>query len=157
MPDATDFSLLIPELPAWNNGDGIDIDSWLRCEGDFPLAIAFSRLFWPSFAEHDGCIFYSEFSLATYHSFLTACAGDKASVERVMNHRHILHLFSHPASTVTADQLVFLGKVLKEILAVKLSHDFPNRSFEIGVDEGPLDDLEDYQLTFWQPKNEPSP
>lgn len=31
----TDYSLLIPELARWNNGDGIDVDGWLDCTGTF--------------------------------------------------------------------------------------------------------------------------
>jgi hypothetical protein len=152
----TDYSLLIPELARWNNGDGIDLDAWLDCMGNFQLAIAFSRLFWPEFVEHDGCVLFAGFSLDTYHGFLTACNGDRAGVEAVMNHRHVLDLFHHAAPTATAAQLIYLGKVFNEILKVKLAHDFPNRVFEVSFEDGPFDDLIEYQVTFWQPANRPS-
>jgi hypothetical protein len=155
MADEIDYSLLIPELPTWNNGQGIDVDSWLGCKGDFQLAIAFSRLFWPEFVEHDGCVLRAEFSPSTYQDFFAACKGDRAAVEGVMNHKHLLEFFHHPAPTATTEQLLFLGRVLKKIHAVKLAHDFPDRSFEVHFDEGPFDDLIDYQFTFWQPANRP--
>lgn len=73
-----------------------------------------------------------------------------------MNHRHILDLFYHAAPTATAAQLIYLGKVFNEILKVKLAHDFPNRVFEVNFEEGPFEDLIEYQVTFWQPANRPS-
>lgn len=152
-PTDTDFAELIPELPAWNNGDGIDVDSWLGCKGDFQLAIAFSRLFWPAFAEHDGCVLFSSFSPAIYSGCLASCHGDRSAVEALLNHQHILHFFYHAAGEATAKQLIYLGRVLKEIYTIKLKHDFPSRTFTVAFDEGPFNDLEGYQITFWQPAN----
>ncbi len=150
-----DYSQLIPELPDWNNGNGIDVDSWLGCKGDFQLAIAFTRLFWPSFVEHDGCVLFAGFSPTTYSDFLASCNGDRAAVEAVMNHQHILDLFYHAAGEATREQLIYLGRVLKDIYAVKLKHDFPARTFTVDFDEGPFEALVEYQLTFWQPANRP--
>jgi hypothetical protein len=65
-------------------------------------------------------------------------------------------LFYHASSTATAAQLIYLGKVLQDILKVKLANKFPQRTFEVEFDEGPFEDLIDYQVTFWQPANRPS-
>ena len=43
----TDFHKLIPELKDWNNGDGIDVQSWIECVGSFQKAIGYSTMFWP--------------------------------------------------------------------------------------------------------------
>lgn len=40
-----DFDTLIPELPKWDEGKGIDVDSWLACVGNFEHAVAYARLF----------------------------------------------------------------------------------------------------------------
>lgn len=40
----TDFAKLIPELPDWNNGKGIDVESWIDCIGTFQLAVGYSTL-----------------------------------------------------------------------------------------------------------------
>lgn len=158
MKDQTpiDYSLLIPELPSWNNGNGIDVDGWLGCMGNFQLAIAFSRMFWPEFIEHDQCILFAKSSKKTYGDLMAAYKNNRAAVEGVMNHQHILDLFYHAASTATAAQLIYIGRVLKDILAVKLAHDFPARTFEVHFDEGPFEDLINYQITFWQPANLPT-
>jgi hypothetical protein len=156
MPNNTpiDYSLLIPELPAWNNGKGIDVDSWRGCSGNFQLAIAFSRLFWPEFVEHDGCVLFADFLPANYAGFMNNCKGDRAAVERVMNHQHILDLFFHAAGTATEAQVVYLGNVLKDILTVKLAHDFPARRFCVEFHQGVAEDLLEYEISFWQPANQ---
>lgn len=61
----TDFNLLIPELKDWNNGQGIDIESWIGCMGDFEKAIGYSVIFWPSFVEIEGCVFHLSNTPAT--------------------------------------------------------------------------------------------
>jgi hypothetical protein len=152
---ATDYSLLIPDLPNWNNGNGIDVDGWLGYMGKFQLMIAFSQLFWPDFVELDGCVFRYEVDPGNYDAWLNTTKGNKASVEAVINHRHILDLFYPARDSATAAQLIYIGRVLKEILTVKLQHDFPTRVFTVAIDEGPFDDLVEYQVTFWQPANEP--
>lgn len=37
------------ELAAWNNGDGIDLESWISCEGRFSFAVGYASIFWPAF------------------------------------------------------------------------------------------------------------
>ena len=34
-----DFNELIPEMRDWNNGAGIDVKSWIGCEGSFRMAV----------------------------------------------------------------------------------------------------------------------
>jgi len=40
---------MIQELSAWNNGKGIDLESWTGCSGNFKLAVGYSTIFWPKF------------------------------------------------------------------------------------------------------------
>jgi hypothetical protein len=136
MPEEVDYFRLIPELSGWNNGLGIDVDSWLSCNGSIQLAIAFSRLFWPQFTEHDGCILRAGFSPKTYADFLATCEGDRTAVEAVMNHVHVFDLFPNATQMATGEQIQFLGRVLREIYSTKLAHDFPLRSFEVQFNEG---------------------
>jgi hypothetical protein len=44
------------ELAAWNNGKGIDLQSWVGCEARFALAVGYASIFWPEFVEFDGYI-----------------------------------------------------------------------------------------------------
>jgi hypothetical protein len=147
---SNDFDTLVRELSRWNGGRGIDIDSWLSCVGSFELAIAFARLFWPAFVEHDGCVLFEGFSEASYTEFLEQTDGDRAAVEAVMNHRHIGDLFCGPDLEPTHAQLRHLGRVLVETWTAKLARDFPERRFSVTFPERELDELLDYEITFSQ-------
>jgi hypothetical protein len=88
------FNNLIPELPKWNDGNGIDIVTWIGCVGNFEHAIKYSSLFWPEFTEHAGCILWADFKIDAYDGFMRQTGGNKKAVEAVMNHVHILDLFA---------------------------------------------------------------
>ena len=145
-----DFAKLIPELPAWNNGGGISVEAWVGCSGSFELAIGYSRLFWPDFVEHDGCVFFADVSAESYRGFFEQCKGDRRGVEAVLNHRHVFDYFSHAGGSATEEQIVYLGRVLKDVWETKLARDFPGRRFVVSFPEGPFDNLIDYEITFWQ-------
>ncbi|MCI0642767.1 MAG: hypothetical protein L0Y72_27465 [Gemmataceae bacterium] len=148
----SDVSLadLIPETRAWNGGNGIDLADWIGCVGSFEHAIAYGELFWPDFVEHDGCVFFAGFSEESYRGFMQQTNGNRQAVEAVMNHRHILDLFSRPELSPTREQVVYLGRLLKEMWAAKLHRDFPGRQFVVSFDEGPSGNLLDYEVTFFQ-------
>jgi hypothetical protein len=57
------------ELAAWNNGAGIDIESWVGCEGNFSLAVGYTTIFWPEFVVFDGYILRKGFSEASLRGF----------------------------------------------------------------------------------------
>lgn len=151
--EQTDFSKLVPEIAEWNNGQGVSIDCWLESRGDFKLAIGFSRLFWPAFLEHDGCVFLGDGSLEYYEQWMKKFEGDRSKVEGMMNHRHMLDLFHHDSDSATAEQLDYLGNVLREAWEAKLARDFPVRKFTVTFDRGSADDVLGYIVTFWQPAN----
>jgi hypothetical protein len=144
-----DFARLIPELKDWNNGKGIDIDSWIQCVANHKVLVGCSRILWPNFVEHDGCIFLGDsLDEASYHNFLKQAGGDKTKVEATMNHQHVLHLFA--TELPTRDLVLYVGNLISEICRVKLSHDFPGRRIKVFFPQE--DDLEliDYEVTFFQ-------
>ena len=148
-PDV-DFTELIPELSTYNNGEGIDVDSWLTRVGSCAHAIAYARLFWPAFTVHDDCVLYAGFSQEIFGGFMEQTGGDKRSVEAVMNHRHILDLFQNGASEPSEEAIVHLGRVLKEMWSCKLQRDFPERKVIVSFWEEQIEDLLDYEITFYQ-------
>ena len=70
MSTALDFTQLIPELQAWNDGKGIDVVSWIRCLGRFDHAVGYSQLFWPEFTIHDECIMFADFTVESYETWM---------------------------------------------------------------------------------------
>jgi hypothetical protein len=146
------FAELIPELKEWNSGKGIDIRDWIGCEGDHKHLVGYARILWPDFAEHDGCVFLAEsFDKGVYKDWLAQTKGDKKRVEAVMNHQHIADLFSPShRERPTREVIVYIGRLMKDILQTKLRHDFPNRKIAVSFDEDGVEDLIDYQITFFQ-------
>jgi|GEM_PF-546467 len=144
-----EFGDLIAELKEWNNGDGIDVDSWIGCVGCFEHAIGYSRLFWPEFLEHDGAVFWKErFDEANYVSWMKALQGNREGVQAVMNHLHIVKMFPSEPEDPTSEQLVYLGRVLKDVWSTKLARDFPCWQTTVRFPVDDFDDLIDYQITF---------
>jgi hypothetical protein len=99
---------LIPELPLWNNGDGIDVEGWLSCMGNYEFAIAYAQFFWPEFIEHDGCLFRGSVHEKPYQNWVDSTKGKKTSIEAVMNHVHILDIFPNVKIPPSREQIVYL-------------------------------------------------
>jgi len=146
----TDFAKLIPELPNWNNGKGIDVASWIGCMGDFQKAIGYSVIFWPEFIEIDGYVLRAGVTREALQRWIEHCGTEKKSIEGTANHLHIRDLQYWNCPDATPERLVYLGRVLKEIYECKLRRDFPERTFKVEFYEGDADDLDGFELTFYQ-------
>ena len=142
------------ELNAWNNGDGIDLSSWVGCEGNFRLAAGYAAIFWPEFVAFEDYILTDGFSIESLRGFEKQKDGTPKSVEWAMNHLHIADIQHWGCPDISRDKLVFLGKTLEEIYAAKLKFDFPDKpcTVEFYQPENP-EDLTEYQLSFWQKKH----
>jgi len=160
-PVQSEVSDLIPELSLWNDGAGIDPESWICCSGNYELAIGYSFLFWPSFILIDDYVVRQGTTKEDIQEWEHALANEKGmsqeakreSIEAVLNHIHLTDI--HPEdSNPTEAQLRYLGNVLKQIYSVKLQADFPDRRFVVDFSEPPVTELRDYQLTFWQKRKE---
>lgn len=142
------------ELAAWNNGKGIDLESWIGCVGNFKLAIGYSAVFWPGFVLCEDYILRNDVSAESIRKWEVACNYDKRSVECVLNHVHIADM--HNANDdVSEDKIVFLGNILKQIWQAKLNWQFPDRPCEVSFYEPEnRKDLTLFELSFWQKKHE---
>lgn len=151
MQDTINYTDLIPELKDWNNGSGIDIDSWIGCEGDYEHLIGYGRIFWPEFIEHDDCVFFADgFTEENYRAFMARTKGDKAAVETVMNHWHIKDIFCSAEPKPTREMILHVGRLLKDIWQTKLNRDFPGRSITVSFPEEYEEDLLNYEISFFQ-------
>jgi hypothetical protein len=148
------------ELGAWNNGQGIDLASWISCSGSFSLAVGYVTIFCPKFIEFEDYIFQSdepvdEQFIENIRSFESREGSTPASVERVINHLHIADLQYRGCEDISPDKLVILGIALKETYEARLSYFFPNKpcAVEFYIPDNP-ENYDDYQLSFWQKKHE---
>ncbi len=146
-----DYDALIPELKRWNNGAGIDIDSWIGCVGNYEQLIGYAHLLWPDFIEHDDCIFFADgFTEENYHAFMDRTQGNKQAVETVMNHQHIMALFCSAEPRPSREMILYVGRLLKEVWQAKLNRDFPNRKITVSFPENYEDDLMNYEVSLFQ-------
>ena len=148
----TDFNELIPEMRQWNNGKGIDVESWVGCEGNFRLAIGYSTIFWPQFVEFEGYVFREGFSVEGLRGFehSRSCGNTRQCVEATMNHLHLDGIQHWGCEDISKERLIYLGRILAEIYRAKLAWQFPEKRFEVVFDDSPENELTDYQITFYQ-------
>ena len=145
-----DLEKLIPELRKWNEGKGIDVESWIYCVGNYEHAIGYLSIFWPKFTFYEGCVFFHGFSVESYDGFMEQTAGNKKSVESAMNHRHILDFFQNVESEPTEQQIIYLGRILQEVWQSKLDRDFPDLKIIVSFPVHGIEDMLDYETTIFQ-------
>ena len=146
------------ELGRWNNGAGIDLESWAGCSGNYALAVGYLTVFWPKFTRFEGYILREGFSIDSLRGFERQPGSTAKSVEWVMNHLHIATVHSHDDDLVSEDKVVLLGNALREIYQAKLAWQFPDTPCIVQFYE-PSEggELIDYQISFWQAKHEEMP
>jgi hypothetical protein len=145
---------MLPELAEWNGGKGIGLETWVRCSGNFRLAIGYSAIFWPRFVLFEDYILPEGFSIESLRGFEKNPSRGKLSVEAVMNHLHLDGIQYQGCEDITEQRIVYLGHILKEIYTAKLAWQFPDRPCEVSFYK-PDDrsDLTGYEITFWQKKH----
>lgn len=138
-------------LQEWNNGSGIDLESWVGCSGNFSLAVGYTTLFWPEFTLFDGYILRADFSESSLRSFEAQNVGNRKTVEWVMNHLHLDSIHYLGCEDISQDKLIFLGDALKEIYEAKLKWQFPDHPcvVELYIPKD-RESFSDYQISFWQ-------
>jgi hypothetical protein len=139
------------DLGAWNNGAGIDLDSWINCEGRFALAVGYTTVFWPPFELREGYILRAGVPDAVLRGFEDQEGSTRLSVEATLNHLHLADIHYLGCPDISVDKLMVLGTTLKEIYEAKLRSQFPDRPcvvrFFIPDDSN---DFEKYEVSFWQ-------
>ena len=137
------------ELTAWNNGKGIDLETWVACEGNFSLAVGYATIFWPTFMEVDDYILRTGDSITDLKGFECQKGATKKSTEWVINHLHIADIQHLECEDISADKLVLLGTLLKEIYEAKLATQFPDKPCIVEFYQpDDREDLAEYQISF---------
>lgn len=74
------------------------------------VALAFTKLFWPDFVEHEGSIFLSEaFNSQIYEQWKIEGGNDVAAIEQVMNRQHINDILPG-AQNASTENLLYWGQ-----------------------------------------------
>lgn len=146
------------ELQAWNNGKGIDLESWIGCTGSFSQAVGYASLYCPKFVEFEDYIFQAEEVteqlVSSVRGFESQDGSSPMSVEWVINHLHIYDVQYAGCPDVSSDKLIAIGVALKEIYEALLAYKFPGKPCEVKlyIPED-KEDYEEYQISFWQKRH----
>jgi hypothetical protein len=133
----------------WKQANGDDFSLWdyLSRVSRVELAIAFTKLFWPDFVEHENGIFLFEaFNIQVYEQWKTELGNDIASIERVMNHQHIDDILQG-AEKVGIENLLYLGQSITQMWETRLKLLYPQRRFQMICNQ----DESTVVVTFYQP------
>lgn len=153
------FNDLTVEFEQWNQAnhwtgrDRMTLEKWAHCTGNYRQLAGYGRILWPSFIEHDDCVFHLEgFAEKGYKEWLKHLR-DKTRVEAMINHVHILDMFPADQDKPSRELVLYLGRLLKDVWQTKLNRDFPDRRIIVSFPEDYSSDLIDYEITFYQERN----
>ncbi|MHA3914239.1 hypothetical protein [Halovulum sp. GXIMD14793] len=139
------------ELGAWNDGAGIPLETWAQNEGNYKLTVGYAALLWPKFEAVGKYILVEGTSKESIENFEDQADSMPKGVEWVLNHFHLADLHYHDEDNLSADKLLFIGTIIKEMWEAKLRTQFPGRpcTVKFYVPDDP-EDLGEYQISFWQ-------
>lgn len=142
---------MIDELRTWNSDAGIPLESWVEYEGNYKLAVGYAALMWPKFKAVGKYILVEGVSQENIERFESQAGSTPKGIEWVLNHRHLADLHPHDHEDLSADKLLFIGSIIKEMWEAKLLTQFPDRpcTVELFVPDDP-EELSEYQISFWQ-------
>ncbi len=141
-----DLSNLIPELGLWNDGKGIAPDAWIFIEGRADHALGFCSFLWPEFVQFETYVLRGPLDVARLRSWEDQ-GHTHQQVETAMNAYLLDYLF--PNDPTEADlkdmQSEHLATIMADMLAAKLTRDFPERQFKAFAMNG-----DDFGVSFHQ-------
>lgn len=124
-----DYTFFAEVNEDWN------IEKYLNFNYDISAAIAFSKLYFPTFIEYKGCIILeSRFNLSIFNDWFEDLKGNISEVEKMCNLYEIKDLF-HINSEGTIDEINQLGNLLKKSWELNLTQLYPNRNMEVIIFE----------------------
>lgn len=138
----------LSDFQQWKKANGDDFSLWdyLFGSANIEIAIAFTKLFWPDFVEHEGGIFLSEaFDSQIYEQWKIELGNDVAAIEQVMNHQHVDDILPG-AQNASSDNLLYLGQALAQMWESRLKSLYPQRRFQVKCDR----DEDTVVVTFFQ-------
>jgi hypothetical protein len=138
---------LIPELGRWNGGGGIAPDAWIFIEGRADHALAFSAFVWPEFVEFENYVLRAPLDVDRLRDWERDNERSRQQIETAMNAYLLDGVFRQDGADdkLKSAQCERLAAIMADMLAAKLSRDFPERRFATLVMGGA-----DFGVTFHQ-------
>lgn len=144
---------MIEEFTFQHKNDHVPLKMWIGFEGNYKLAVGYTALFWPQFETVGKYVLVAGTSEENVAEWETQPDVSERDLEAVLNHIHLADFHWNDEETLSPDKLLFLGQTLQEIYEAKLRWQFPERTFSVEfIVPADPEDLQHYQLTFWQKK-----
>lgn len=125
-------SLLPDYLDFQNVNDDWDVEKHLNFNYDISAAIAFSKLYFPTFIEYEGCIILeSRFDKSIFEEWKNKFKGNISEVEKMCNLYETKDFFHINDSDSSLEKSEQLGVLLKKSWEVNLKSLFPDRNMTI--------------------------
>lgn len=112
------------------------LSNYVETRGSFELAVAFVNLFWPEFVERRGCIIRAVgFNEKNFEEWWATANGDRAIIERALNHLHVADIVPSDRAEVEDDVLRYLGQQISEMWRSRVAQLFPDRTFDVWFED----------------------
>jgi len=123
LPDYEDFQRV---------NDDWSVEKHLNLNYDIDAAIAFSKLYFPTFITYKGCIILeSRFDIMVFNDWFNEFKGDIGQVERMCNLYEVKDIFHINDSNITEEKIEELGNILKKSWELNTNMLYPNRDIEV--------------------------
>ncbi len=137
LPDYKDFERVNDD---WN------VEKHLNFNYDVDTAIAFSKLFFPTFIEYKKCIILeSRFNESIFNNWFIKFNGDIAQVEKMCNLYETKDFFHINSTNQSIEKNLELGQQLKVSWELNLKSLFPNRDMKVYL----FIQDDNYYITFY--------
>jgi hypothetical protein len=143
---------LFPKFRRWQQdfqNESLTLWDYVTAKADIEVIGAAATLFWPSVIDHAGCVLLQDrFSESAFAQWRDYYQGDIPSIERMMNHMHLVDLFVISYDQESLATLDFVGQIMARCWRSSLHEQFPALQFEVEYaanleDDGPT-------ITFFQ-------
>jgi hypothetical protein len=126
---------LLPDFKEFDEANtDWDINKHLNFNYDINAAIAFSKLYFPTFIEYKNCVILeSRFDEAVFEDWYKEFNGEIKQIERMCNLYELKDLFHINSSDESTNKTKELGKILKMSWEQNLKILFPNRSIVVNL------------------------
>lgn len=123
LPDYEDFEKVNDD---WN------IEKYLNMNYDIDAAIAFSKLYFPTFIIYKDCIILdSRFDELIFDDWFNEFNGDIEKVERMCNLYEVKDIFHINDSNITEEKVEELGSILKKSWELNVNKLYPDRKMKV--------------------------
>lgn len=142
----------LKDFQTWKsaNSESFSLGNYLFGVSSLEIAIAFTKLFWADFLEHEGGFFLMDgFTVETYDQWKEKLGSDIKSIEKVMNLRHIDD-FLPGADDTSRNNLIYFGQTIADMWESKLTKIFLGKLFLVECDFDEADLASEITITFCQ-------